>query len=572
VSNPAGTLVPREARDFGSYELVAKLATGGMAEIFLARRTDAVGRGDLVVIKRILPHLADDEHFVTMFRDEAALASKLEHANVCRVFSLGHAENTWFIVMEYLHGIALSRMLTRVSKNKGKLDLRVVAGIVIQACEGLHHAHELRAPDGHLLGVVHRDVSPPNIFVGADGIVKLLDFGIAKARGASSKTRTGTVKGKNAYMSPEQILGKALDRRSDLFALGAVMYELLTVKRLFHRDSDFLTFKAITEEPIPDIRERRPDLPAAVREIVTRALARDVNARFPTARDMAVAVRTAVAPLGGPATSAELAAMIADDFGDELAAKQQLAQQPPIAAIGADSSTVPTLALTSGSQQMAVAATAVERPHRGNLLPARGGELTSSPSWPKRPSTPPPVGGVAVDAAIANTPPTPPPVLPAATDEHRLDRDPTTDLLRARRRGFLVTLLVTVLLIGGLIVAFVRTAGRSEKIATPQDAGVEDPITPVVVPPPATRDAGVSKNDIIAISRFGYFSIAADDDTVLFIDSVRVGKINEKTPLNRLPLQPGPHKVKAQGPKGKSKRFDITIFGGQDTDWGTIDW
>ncbi|MGH7336863.1 MAG: serine/threonine protein kinase, partial [Myxococcota bacterium] len=229
MTNPAGTVVPREARDFGSYELVAKLATGGMAEIFLARRTDPVGRGDLVVIKRILPHLADDEHFVTMFRDEAALASKLEHPNVCRVYTLGHTDGTWFIVMEYLHGVALSRLLTKISKTRAKLDLRMVTAIVIQACEGLHHAHEVRGPDGHLLGVVHRDVSPPNIFLTVDGTVKLLDFGIAKARGASSKTRTGTVKGKNAYMSPEQILGKTLDRRSDVFALGAVLYELLSV-------------------------------------------------------------------------------------------------------------------------------------------------------------------------------------------------------------------------------------------------------------------------------------------------------------------------------------------------------
>ena len=141
------------------------------------------------------------------------------------------------------------------------LDYRVVAGIICQACEGLHSAHEARDGNGALLGVVHRDVSPPNIMVTADGTVKLLDFGIAKARGANSRTRTGTVKGKNAYMSPEQILGKPLDRRSDIFALGVVMYEMLAIKRLFHRDSDFLTFKAITEEPIPDIRDRRPDLP-----------------------------------------------------------------------------------------------------------------------------------------------------------------------------------------------------------------------------------------------------------------------------------------------------------------------
>ena len=283
----AGATAPRD-RALGDYQLLAKLATGGMAEIFLARRIGGAERGfDEVVVKRILPHLADDEHFVTMFRDEANLASQLVHENVCRVHKLGHAHGVWFIVMEYLHGVALSRMLSRMSKQRQFLDVRAVAGLIEQACAGLHHAHEARSPDGLPLGVVHRDVSPPNILITTGGEVKLLDFGIAKARGASSKTRTGTVKGKNAYMSPEQILGKPLDRRSDVFALGAVMYELLAVKRLFHRESDFLTFKAITEEPLPDIRDRRPDLPPAMVAVLTRALAREPSGRFATCAEMA---------------------------------------------------------------------------------------------------------------------------------------------------------------------------------------------------------------------------------------------------------------------------------------------
>src|SRR6185503_215684 len=190
------------------------------------------------------------------------------------------------------------------------IDFRIIGGIVVQACEGLHHAHELRDSDGHLLNVVHRDVSPPNIMLAADGLVKLLDFGIAKARGANSRTRTGTVKGKNAYMSPEQILGKPLDRRSDVFALAIVMYELLAIKRLFHRDSDFLTFKAITEEPIPDIRERRPDIPPGMRAALIQAMARDPNGRFDSALAFGNAIRNSVSTLGGPATAADLARLL----------------------------------------------------------------------------------------------------------------------------------------------------------------------------------------------------------------------------------------------------------------------
>ncbi|MBZ0236793.1 MAG: serine/threonine protein kinase, partial [Deltaproteobacteria bacterium] len=348
----AGASAPRD-RALGEYQLLAKLATGGMAEIFLARKAGGADRSfdEVVVVKRILPHLADDEHFVTMFRDEANLASQLVHPNVCRVHKLGQADGVWFIVMEYLHGVALSRMLSRMSKQRQFLDVRAVAGLIEQACSGLHHAHQAKSPDGLALGVVHRDVSPPNILITTSGEVKLLDFGIAKARGASSKTRTGTVKGKNAYMSPEQILGKPLDRRSDVFALGAVMYELLAVKRLFHRESDFLTFKAITEEPLPDIRDRRPDLPPAMVAVLTRALAREPSGRFTTCAEMAEAVRAAIAPLGGAATPQELALIVGRDFADELAAKEDiLAQARKSAMSTGDTEEVPTLVAGSSGQ------------------------------------------------------------------------------------------------------------------------------------------------------------------------------------------------------------------------------
>src|SRR4029453_14212029 len=164
------------------------------------------------------------------------------------------------------------------------------AGVIQQSCAGLHHAHELSAPDGRLLDVVHRDVSPPNIFVTAEGQVKLLDFGVAKARGASQKTRTGTVKGKNAYMSPEQVLGEAIDRRSDLFSLGIVMWESLTASRLFLRDSDFETFRSITKGPVQDVQELRSEVPAAPASVLRRPLERDPAKRYATAADLGAAV------------------------------------------------------------------------------------------------------------------------------------------------------------------------------------------------------------------------------------------------------------------------------------------
>src|SRR4051812_7865173 len=203
-----------EATRFGKYSLVARLATGGMAEIFLARLQGVAGFEKLVCIKRILPHLARDKQFVAMFLDEARIAARISHPNVCQVFELGEIEGSYYIAMEYLEGVPLGCFRRRAAL--GVLpDPRLVAGIAIQACEALHHAHQLKNTDGSVMEVVHRDVSPQNVFVTVDGIVKVLDFGIAKAQGAHAKTGTGAIKGTSAYMSPEQLRGERVDRRTD---------------------------------------------------------------------------------------------------------------------------------------------------------------------------------------------------------------------------------------------------------------------------------------------------------------------------------------------------------------------
>ena len=324
MGSAVGSLIPPGARSFGKYELLARLAVGGMAEIFLARRRAADDKADMVVIKRVLPHLAEDARFVAMFRDEARLASRIEHVNACRVLELGSVGDTYFIAMEYLHGVPLSRVLLRSARTSDQLDIRFIAGVMQQSCAGLHHAHELSAPDGRLLDVVHRDVSPPNIFVTTDGQVKLLDFGVAKARGASQKTRTGTVKGKNAYMSPEQVLGEPVDRRSDLFSLGIVMWESLTASRLFLRDTDFETFRSITKGDIPDLRKQRPDVPEPLAQVVGRALERDRDKRYATADELGGAITAAMESMAGPADDQEIARFVHAHFSKELTAKQDL--------------------------------------------------------------------------------------------------------------------------------------------------------------------------------------------------------------------------------------------------------
>ncbi|MBK7536231.1 MAG: serine/threonine protein kinase [Myxococcales bacterium] len=608
---PAGTLVPRDARDFGRYELIAKLATGGMAEIYLARRQGSSKR-EVSVLKRILPHLAEDEHFVTMFRDEAELASKLLHPNVCRVDALDHHAGTWFIEMEYLHGIALSRIMTQLAKMNKMLDPRIVTGIIVQACEGLHHAHELRGPDDQLLNVVHRDVSPPNIMLTDTGVVKLLDFGIAKARGANSKTRTGTVKGKNAYMSPEQILGRPLDRRSDIFALGTVMYEMLAIKRLFQRDSDFLTFKAITEEPIPDIKERRPDLAPALRSVITQALARDPHGRFGSAKTFADAIRAAMGPLGGPATRSELSKFLATDFSDELASRAEILAaanegaapvaigHEPTGRLPAPSTPPPKTPVPSagaaGSAGAAPASAPIAAPGAAPVM--RAARPTGPvPNWPPTANLEPVDGELeprtSSPSDASNLAPSPTSVptmiikdstVPVSAGGIELatlaaSGDGGTDLLRAYRRRSLLRFL----LVGGVIALLVmigvwwtsrpspdapddrrppdRLPVLTEDAA--RDAGAVDAGRPPVMP----LDAGLTRDQIIAMSKYGRYSVDASPAAAVFIGEKKAGD----TPLVDYQLPPGIHQVRLVSGK-KVKRFEITVLGGQSTNDGLIEW
>ena len=563
---PAGTLVPRDARDFGSYQLLAKLATGGMAEIYLARpHSNAIaGAKDVMVLKRILPHLAEDEHFVQMFRDEADLASKLVHRNVCHVLSFGQFGGTWFIAMEYLHGVPLSRMMTRLSKSGKMLDYRVVAGIITQACEGLHAAHEARDSQGSLLGVVHRDVSPPNIMVTGDGLVKLLDFGIAKARGANSRTRTGTVKGKNAYMSPEQILGKPLDRRSDVFALAVVMYEMLAIRRLFHRDSDFMTFKAITEEPIPEIRERRPDLPAGMRAALLQAMARDPAGRFDSAQAFGTAIKQSVATLGGAASPQELARLLFTDFGDEMASRDEILK-------AADDPNAAPVAISAPSR--VPQATPPPIP----ALPATSGEMQEAAPRAKSRTEPPPVPSM-----IVHSPGTGRTQALSVDLEQVLDlsedvgadawmADDGTNLLASHRwrslRNSILALAIFVALGLGVFVVFSflgsKASNGSVNAAPVADAAIKRPIRDIPL------DAAPDDHDQIrALSKYGFYSLTATAKTTIYIDD----KIVLETPLTQYPLKPGPHTIKAVGPKGKTKLLKIQIVGGRDTDDGSIDW
>jgi hypothetical protein len=314
----------------GRYEIVAALASGGMAEILLGRLLGPSGFESTVVIKRILPHLARLERFVDMFLDEARIVAQIRHPNVVFVQELGRDNKELFLVMEYLAGESAASLSRKLVMRSRLLEPHLAAHIVAEACAGLHAAHELVDPNGNKLSLVHRDVSPQNVFITYDGQVKVIDFGIAKAAGRIARTEAGQLKGKFDYMSPEQCHGSDVDRRADIFALGVVLYELSTGRRLFKRGSELATLKAITDEPIVPPSRVVEAYPESLEAVCMRALARDRANRYPTAADMRkellrVAREQEPAHSGTPEEmGAALSGLMVDLFEDRVAAKREM--------------------------------------------------------------------------------------------------------------------------------------------------------------------------------------------------------------------------------------------------------
>lgn len=309
-------------RVLGRYVLCYELASGGMATVYLARTEGASGFDRLVALKIIHPHLAKQREFVDMFLDEARIAARIVHPNVCSVFDFGQEGGTYYLAMDYLVGETVGRLMRAAWKRpevvQRKGTLSIFARVIAEAAEGLHAAHEARGDDGQLLGVVHRDVTPQNLFVGYDGSLRVVDFGVALAVGRSHHTAVGTLKGKYPYMSPEQVTQKPVDRRSDVWGLGVCLWEMLAGKRLFRQTSEFETLKAVTEARLPRPSEVNPNVPPALDAVVQRALTRDRELRYPTARDMSKDLSAAVSSLGG-ATAGDVAELMDELFASERA-------------------------------------------------------------------------------------------------------------------------------------------------------------------------------------------------------------------------------------------------------------
>jgi serine/threonine-protein kinase len=313
---------PRGIADFiGKYRVISEIGRGGMATVHLARIDGPGGFHRWVAIKRIHPHLVDNDQVVDMFLDEARMAAGISHANVAQVFDLGKDEHSYWIAMEYLHGEPLREVMRHLEDTRAPMSPDLAARICSDAAEGLHAAHEVRGKSGQLLGLVHRDVTPHNLIVGFDGCTKVVDFGIALAAERLSATlQHGQLKGKLAYMSPEQIRNDPVDRTTDVFALGIVLWELTTAQRLFRRDTDLDTLERAQACEVPLPSQLVPDYPAELERIVMRALARDRQQRFPTAREMSRALQTFLMRRTGAYAGAEdVAAYVQRLFAERIA-------------------------------------------------------------------------------------------------------------------------------------------------------------------------------------------------------------------------------------------------------------
>jgi serine/threonine-protein kinase len=277
------------------YEPLFELASGGMARVLLARRVGAGGFERLVVIKEIHRHLLHKLDFADFFRDEAKIAALIHHANVVPVVDVIEAPNELALVMEYVESVSLKLLLEQATKTGERVPASVASRILLDMLAGLDAAHELVDHDGRHLGVVHRDVSPHNLIVGVDGVARLIDFGIAKAAHRITNTDSGAVKGKYAYMSPEQASGEEVDRRSDVFAAALVMFEALTGSPLFAGVNALDTMRRVLNVPLPDLRQY-PEIPAALHPTIEKALCRDRTGRFRGAAEMADALEAQVPP------------------------------------------------------------------------------------------------------------------------------------------------------------------------------------------------------------------------------------------------------------------------------------
>ncbi len=293
------------------YRVIKRLASGGMAEVFLAESAGIEGFRKQVAIKRVLPQLSRNEQFIDMFLDEARLSARLTHSNVVSVFDIGVGDNTYFIVMEYVDGADLKQVIEYQKKLGWPMPVEVACLIVRNICQGLEYAHQLPDADGEPLNIVHRDVNPANVLITRQGEIKIVDFGLAKASSQLASSDAAVIKGKYGYLAPETVMELGADNRVDIFAAGIILWELLAGgRRLFLGGTDFGTVKLVRDARIPPLAQLNPSVPDTLEKILHKALARDRDQRYLTARDFATDLITFLYQYGKPVSEYDVASLV----------------------------------------------------------------------------------------------------------------------------------------------------------------------------------------------------------------------------------------------------------------------
>lgn len=306
------------------YRVVEKLESGGMAEVFLAESEGLQGFRKQVAIKRVLPHLSEKKKFISMFLDEARLSAQLSHSNCVQVFDIGVGDNAYFIVMEYVDGANLKAVAETMKKVGTAFPMPAAVYLCIEICKGLAYAHEMKDPNtGVAMNIVHRDMSPPNVLLTKYGEVKIVDFGLAKANSQLEKSEPGIIKGKFSYLSPEAAMGQDVDARTDIFAVGIILWELLAGQRLFLGETDFQTVKKVQQAQIPSISSINKTVSPELEKIINKALAREPAARYVTARDLARDLTLFLFKQGQAVSAFDVASLVIGAMKDRAKKKPQ---------------------------------------------------------------------------------------------------------------------------------------------------------------------------------------------------------------------------------------------------------
>jgi eukaryotic-like serine/threonine-protein kinase len=442
----------------GKYRLLKLLATGGMGEVLLARQEGPAGFMKTVVVKRMLTHLGRDPKFVEMFLNEARLAAQLSHPNIVQIFELGEQDGTYFLAMEFIHGVNLRFIKRRFDEQQLRVPILFAAWACAQALKGLHHAHTLTDESGASLNIVHRDVSPDNILVGFNCTVKMVDFGIAKASTSISTTGAGTFKGKFAYMAPEQLSGQPADPRSDIYAMGVLLFELVGGGRPFKGSSEGELVKCILQDEPRPLRELRPDVPEELEETIRRAMARNPAERFSSAEAMSSVLESFIIRSGGLAPD-EIKTLLRSLFGEEvdLVTPRPMQPAPWLSPAGGTATAPMPVPPNAGS------------PHR----------------------TQDPLKAISLELSLKDIIPSDAEALPDAMRPPPAVSGPTAGTAaRGARLGLWGALAVTVLLLGaGLGFRALRPAGGSE-VPAPPVATAPTPKPAAASPTPAPPDPG----------------------------------------------------------------------------------